>query len=69
MKAEQKMQSVTDRFDAHSISQESASEHQNTQIGLDDLNDEQLQNQIEEIRWKFFFDKICIFYPEEQHKT
>jgi hypothetical protein len=44
------MHSATDRYDTHSISQESASEHQNVQIGLDDLTDDQIQTQIEEIK-------------------
>lgn len=38
---------LTDRYDTHSISQESTSEHHNQ--GLEDLSDEQIQNQIEEI--------------------
>lgn len=36
-----------DRFDTHSVSQESTSDHHNQ--GLDDLNDEQIQNQLDEI--------------------
>ena len=38
-----------DRFDSHSISQESTSEHPNQGPSLDDLNDEQIQAQIEEV--------------------
>ena len=38
---------LTDRYDSHSISQESSSEHHNQ--GLDDLSDEQIQNQIEDL--------------------
>ncbi|CAF0715043.1 unnamed protein product [Brachionus calyciflorus] len=36
-----------DRFDTHSVSQESTSDHHNQ--GLEDLTDEQIQNQIDEI--------------------
>lgn len=39
---------LTDRFDSHSISQESNPEQHNH--GLDDLTDEQIQTQIEEIK-------------------
>lgn len=38
---------MADRFDSHSISQESSSEHH--PIGLEELTDEQLLNQIDEI--------------------
>ena len=38
----------SDRYDTHSISQESASEHHHQ--GLEELTDEQIQNQIEEIQ-------------------
>lgn len=39
---------LTDRYDSHSISQESSSEHHN--LGLDDLTDEQIMNQLEDIK-------------------
>lgn len=38
---------LTDRFDSHSISQESSSEHPNH--NLEDLTDEQILLQIEDI--------------------
>lgn len=38
---------LSDRYDSHSISQESSSEHHN--LGLDELSDEQIQTQIEDI--------------------
>jgi hypothetical protein len=40
---------LTDRFDSHSISQESSSEHPNH--SLEDLTDEQIQLQIEDITY------------------
>ena len=40
---------LTDRFDSHSISQESSSEHPNH--SLEDLTDEQIQLQIEDIKY------------------
>jgi hypothetical protein len=39
---------MTDRYDTHSISQESTSEHHNQ--GLDEMTDEQLQSHIEDIQ-------------------
>ena len=39
---------LTDRFDSHSISQESSSEHP-AHLSLDDLSDEHILLQIEEI--------------------
>jgi hypothetical protein len=42
------MAGLTDRYDTHSISQESNSEHPN-QNNLDDLTDEQIQAQIDEV--------------------
>jgi hypothetical protein len=38
---------MADRFDSHSISQDSTSEHHH--IGLEELSDEQILNQIDEI--------------------
>ena len=38
---------MVDRFDTHSISQDSTSEHHH--FGLDELSDEQILNQIDEI--------------------
>ena len=40
---------LTDRFDSHSISQESSSEHPNH--SLEDLTDEQILLQIEDITY------------------
>lgn len=42
------MAGLTDRYDSHSISQESNSDPHNQ--GIDDLTDEQIQSQIEEIQ-------------------
>ena len=39
----------SDRYDSHSISQESTSEHPNQGASLDELNDEQIQAQIDEV--------------------
>ena len=44
------MAGLSDRFDSHSISQESASEHLHNQIGLDELTDEQIQAQIDDVQ-------------------
>ncbi len=43
-----RMAALTDRYDSHSISQESNSEHH--MQGLEDMSDEQIQAQIEEIQ-------------------